>query len=235
VHRRATAPYVTYGLIAVNVLVFVIGSAVSAQVEATGVGGDFTRDYGLFTPLVGNGEWWRLITSGFLHAGVLHLALNMWVLFVLGKVLEPALGRPRFALAYAVSLLGGSFGVVVGDTITDSTRFGVTVGASGAIFGLMGLLAVMFWARGISLAQSGLLPIIGINLVFTFLVDGISKGGHIGGLLTGAAVGAILFVGTRDTRSSSPEMMGRTAAVGAMGVVFFALSIVMAQNAFALS
>jgi membrane associated rhomboid family serine protease len=234
VHRRATVPYVTYGLIAANVAAFIIGSIASAQFDTTGVGGDFTRDYGLFTPLVGNGEWWRLITSGFLHSGMLHLALNMWALYVLGKILEPALGRARFGLAYAVSLVGGSFGVVLGDTISDSTRFGVTVGASGAIFGLMGLLAVLFWVRGISLVQSGILPILGLNLAFTFFVDGISKGGHIGGLITGAAVGAILFLGTQASRPSREEMMGRTAAVAVLGVVCFALSIVLAQNAFAI-
>ena len=133
------------------------------------------------------GDWWRPITSGFLHAGIVHVGFNMFLLWQLGMMLEPAVKRARFAALYFVSLLGGSFFVLL---ISPDTR---TVGASGAVFGLMGAAFVALRSRGIDPFSTGIGPLIVINLLFTFAIPGISIGGHLGGLVAGAVGGLILW------------------------------------------
>jgi membrane associated rhomboid family serine protease len=167
-------PVVTIALIAINVLVYFGGSTKAG----------FIGDYGLFGPAVANGEWWRLITSGFLHGGLLHIGFNMYVLWFLGQLLEPALGPVRFAALYLASLLAGSFGALL------LSPTSVTVGASGAVFGLMGATFVMQRARGIDPMQGGIGPIIVLNLAISLLPGlNISIGGHLGGLIGGALAG----------------------------------------------
>jgi membrane associated rhomboid family serine protease len=167
----------------------------------------------LYGPAVADGELWRLVTAGFLHAGILHLLFNMYVLYVLGTLLEPAIGRLRFALIYFVSLLCGSFGALL---ITPDAR---TVGASGAVFGLMGAAVVVLRNRGVDPWQSGLPLWIGINLLITFAIPGISIGGHIGGLLGGALVALLMF--ELPDRARVPQIAGTllAGAVGAAAVV----------------
>ncbi|MCX7621134.1 MAG: rhomboid family intramembrane serine protease [Acidimicrobiales bacterium] len=144
---------------------------------------------------VAAGEWWRLVTSGFLHAGIFHLGMNMLALWILGSQLEPVLGRARFFMLYLTSLLGGSFAVML-ISPTDPT-----VGASGAIFGLFGVAFVFQRSRGIDPWRSGVAGLILVNLLFTFTVPGISIGGHVGGLVGGAlAAYAVIEI---DKRSSS--------------------------------
>lgn len=141
-----------------------------------------------------DGEWWRLLTSGFLHFGPLHLAFNMWALWALGRDLELALGRARFLAIYFVSLLGGSAAVfVLSGVQTD------TAGASGAVFGLMGGLAVVL----LRLRQSPrpVLTLIAINIALSIAIPGISLYGHIGGMLTGAAVTAVIVYAPRDRQT----------------------------------
>jgi membrane associated rhomboid family serine protease len=138
-------------------------------------------------PEVADGELWRLVTAGFLHAGLLHLFFNMFSLYILGGMLEPVIGKLRFALIYFVSLLAGSFGALLLEP------FGRTVGASGAIFGLMGAALVVMRARGISPMESGLGLWIGLNLLITFTVPNISIGGHIGGFIGGMVAAFVLF------------------------------------------
>src|SRR3546814_104631 len=132
---------------------------------------------------VAEGEWYRLVTGGFLHGSLLHLGFNMYVLWILGKQLEPSLGRVGFAAVYFASMLAGSLGVMVLEP--DA----LTVGASGAVFGLFGYAVVGQFVRGINPLQTGLGAVILINLAFTFLVPGISIGGHVGGLLGGLIAG----------------------------------------------
>lgn len=144
---------------------------------------------------VAEGEWWRLITGGFLHAGVLHLGMNMLLLWLLGQMLEPALGRPRFIALYVASLLGGAMGVM----LVDPTS--ATVGASGAIFGLMGAAVVLQRSRGINPWQSGLGGLILINVLLTFGIPGISVGGHLGGLAGGLLAGLAVFEIEKRTRN----------------------------------
>ena len=133
------------------------------------------------------GEWYRIVTSGFLHANLMHVGFNMFILYRLGQLLEPALGRGRFLLVYFVALLGGSFGVL----LIDPNHF--TVGASGAVFGVMGAAVAVFRARGVNIMDSGLGTTIFLNLALTFIIPGISIGGHVGGLVTGYVAGELLM------------------------------------------
>ena len=133
-------------------------------------------------------EWYRLVSSGFLHFGILHLALNMYLLYLLGQMLEPELGRTRFALLYFAALLGGSLGVVLlgGGSISG--------GASGAVFGLMGAATLSMYRRGINIMQTGIGRTLAINLVLTLLLNKyISVGGHLGGVVAGGICGAVMM------------------------------------------
>jgi membrane associated rhomboid family serine protease len=191
----AGVPQVTYALIAINVVAFIAeghlsfgGSAYGKVVEEGALLGSIR---GSATLGVAHGQWWRIVTSGFLHENLLHILFNMWVLYVLGTMLEPAIGRVRFAVVYFVALLTGSLGALL------VTPHGLTVGASGAVFGLMGAAAVELRARRIPLMQSGVGGIIVINLIISFSVPGISWGGHIGGLIGGALAAQMLLLGER--------------------------------------
>jgi membrane associated rhomboid family serine protease len=203
-------PVLTYILIGINVLVG-IGSLLGG-----GAGADsssLTDDGGVSQATVANGDYWRLITAGFLHAGPFHLLTNMLALWILGSIVEPALGKWRFGLVYFVSLLCGSFGALL--LSPDS----LTVGASGAVFGLMGAAAIVARNRGFTLMESGLGIWIGLNLLITFTVPNISIGGHIGGLV-GGTVAAFLLVELRD-RVRLPDIVPSLVcvAIGAAAVV----------------
>jgi membrane associated rhomboid family serine protease len=187
-------PRLTYTLIAINVIAWVAMLASGASI--TGVGGTVYEHGALYGPLVANGEWWRIVTAGFLHASIIHIAFNMYFLYFLGTILEPMIGKLRFGLIYFVSLIGGSFGALL---LTPNTP---TVGASGAVFGLMGAAILVMRARGIDPMQSGLGVTLLLNLGITFLIPGIAIGGHIGGLIAGGIVGYLLFE-VADRRRSS--------------------------------
>ena len=184
---------VTYTLIALNVAVF----AYVALADSSTLGGR-TRltpdnpqiDLGLAANALAQGasEYYRLVTSGFLHFGILHLALNMLLLFQLGQLLEPAIGRVRFALLYFAALLAGSAGALL---LSDPRS--LTGGASGAVFGLMGAAFVGMRNRGVNPFSSGLGAVLVMNLIFTIAIPGISIGGHLGGLLGGAIAGWVIL------------------------------------------
>jgi membrane associated rhomboid family serine protease len=186
--RQGDTPVVTYVIMGICVALQ-LGGMLSAGggLTGTGLGGSrVTADFSLFGPAVADGEVYRLVTAGFLHAGFFHLLVNMYSLYILGTLVEPAVGRVRYLLIYFVALLAGSFGALL---LTPNSP---TVGASGAIFGLMGAGVIIMRNRGIDPMQSGLPLWIGINLVFSFAVPGISIGGHIGGLIGGALAAAAL-------------------------------------------
>ncbi len=138
--------------------------------------------------------------------------MNMFGLWILGSILERGVGTARFALIYFVCLFGGSLGALL---VNPS---GLTAGASGAIFGLMGAAFMILRQRGVSIMETGLGLWIGINLLFTFTVGGISIGGHIGGLITGAIAGVIL-VELGEKRRNMPMATGMIAGLGALAVV----------------
>jgi membrane associated rhomboid family serine protease len=186
----ADAPMLTYILIGICVVTFIGGTAGGASATGSGIGGSTLLTEGaLSRAAIADGEYWRLITAGFLHAGFFHLLFNMFSLYILGSLLEPAIGRVRFALIYFVSLLAGSFGAL----LVESNPSALTVGASGAIFGLMSAAVIVMRNRGISPWESGLGLWIGLNLLLTFTIPNISIGGHIGGLIGGALAALVLF------------------------------------------
>jgi membrane associated rhomboid family serine protease len=186
----ADAPVLTYILIGVCVAAFIGGTAGGASATGSGIGGSTLLTEGaLSRAAIADGEYWRLITAGFLHAGFFHLLFNMFSLYILGTMLEPAIGRVRFALIYFVSLLAGSFGAL----LVETNPTALTVGASGAIFGLMSAAVIVMRNRGISPMESGLGLWIGLNLLLTFTIPNISIGGHIGGLIGGALAALVLF------------------------------------------
>jgi membrane associated rhomboid family serine protease len=223
VYTRATwsdalhRPVVAQVLIAVNVAVWLAGAALDNG------GGGFIVDGGLFGPSVADGEWWRIVTSGFLHSTrPMHLLFNMLALWSLAGVLEPALGRLRFGVLYGFSLLAGSLGVLV--LSPDS----LTVGASGAVFGLMGALLVAHWARGIDPWSSGLGGVLLVNLLITFTVPRISVGGHLGGLAGGLLAAWILLdVGPKAFK----QAWAPVAVVVALGGAVVAASLAVAAAA----
>ena len=186
-------PRVTPTLVALNVAVFAWTVFTSGSFSRNDQAPLF-RDWALVPVLVADGEWWRVITGGFLHFGPIHLLFNMMALWVIGRDIEPALGHARFLAVYLVSLLGGSAAVML-----FSTPNALVAGASGAVFGLMGALAVLLRRLRIPLGQVGGLII--VNLVITFLLPGISVAGHLGGLITGALATATLVYAPAQRRA----------------------------------
>ena len=201
--RRGATPVLTYVLIAVNVVVFLL-PAVSPGLQAK---------LALWPPAVAGGETYRLVTSAFIHYGIAHLLFNMWALYVLGPPLEQWLGRWRFGALYALSALGGSVVVYLFSPLNAATG-----GASGAVFGLFGATFVM--AKRLNLDVRMIVILIVINLGFTFTVPGISWQGHIGGLVTGALIALAFVYAPRAQRN--PLQAGATIAL----LTLFAVLIV---------
>lgn len=182
---------VTLTLIAINVAVFVW--VITGDVGAAGFGSQVTdRELQLGLNrfiLQYTDEWYRLVTAGFLHFGIFHIGMNMLLLYQLGQMLEPPLGRFRFALLYTASLLGGSLGAL----LIQGDRGGLHGGASGAVFGLMAAAAIGLQRRGVNVFQTGIGAVLVINLVLTFTIPGISIGGHVGGAMAGAVCGVVML------------------------------------------
>lgn len=174
----------TIALMVMNVVVFV--AQLAQGVTISGTGGSIIGDGGVRALEVADGEWWRLATSGFIHAGMLHLLFNMWALWILGGPLEEYVGTPRMVAIYAASVLWGSVGALL------FSPDALTVGASGGVFGLMGALLVVSRHRGMEMMASSVGALLVINLIITFLIPGISIGGHLGGLAGGAAMALVL-------------------------------------------
>ncbi|MDQ2677202.1 MAG: rhomboid family intramembrane serine protease [Actinomycetota bacterium] len=228
--RVVRAPALFRGHSEVIVGKVIIGINVAVWLVATLVGGDPTSISGavyehgaLFGPLVADGDWWRVVTGSFMHSGVLHLGMNMLLLWFLSQELEPALGRVRFAILYGVSLVGGSLGVLVLSPLSP------TVGASGAVFGLMGALIVLQLRAKQNPWQSGIGGLVLINLLLTFAMPNISVGGHLGGLLAGAAAGAVLQPlrwpqEGAALRSTAVVLFGVTLLVGAYAAAWILAS-----------
>ena len=172
-----TAP-VTKILIAINGAIYLLGAAQGAGLNNPG--GSLYAKLWLDAPLLHDGGWWRLVTTMFLHASVLHIAFNMFALWFIGRPVEQYLGTARYIGLYFVSGLAGSAGALVQTP-------GVTVGASGAIFGILGAMLIIEWQVTGRLAGNAMTLIV-INLAFSFAIPGISWGGHVGGLIGGILV-----------------------------------------------
>jgi membrane associated rhomboid family serine protease len=218
---RSDAP-ATYALIALCVAAFVAEIAGGGGAASLEGGGTVIREGGLFGPSVAEGEPYRIVTSAFLHAGFLHLALNMFALYILGTLLEPAIGSARFVGIYAVSILAGSFGALVLDPNE------ITVGASGGIFGLMAAAFLIARNRGLDALASQVGFFVIINLVFTFSIPGISIGGHLGGLITGG-LAALVVSGLERRRLPNASTLEAIVFI-TLGVVAIAGSLLAAGS-----
>ncbi|MEX2106315.1 MAG: rhomboid family intramembrane serine protease [Solirubrobacterales bacterium] len=185
---RAPATFVLIGL---NVIAYLVEIAAGSG-GLNNPSGSVINDFALRGVSVADGEWYRLVTGGFLHASLFHVGFNMLLLFFLGRLLEPALGTPRYLAVYFASLLAGSFGALA---LTDPLV--ATVGASGAVFGLAGAAFVIARGRGLDALAGELGFLIVLNLVFTFGRSGISIGGHIGGLIGGVVCALVIVAGER--------------------------------------
>lgn len=211
--NAASPMLVTNAIIALNVGMLVWSLTYRGGSLDVGIGGasPFHVRFGLNGGFVADGEWYRLITSGFVHYGLLHIAMNMYALFQLGLVLERSMHRVNYAALYFAALLGGSAGALLLDPNA------LTAGASGAVFGLFGAVAIALHRRGVNVMRTSIGPVLVINLLITFAVPGISKGGHLGGLAAGVAVGAIML---RPARQHGFDWagLGTAIAVGGLAV-----------------
>jgi membrane associated rhomboid family serine protease len=215
-----STPVATQALIAINVAAFLVETAAGAPLGGGGGGSIWNHGF-LFGPAItgsdpttslGTHEFWRLLTAGFLHDGLLHIAINMVSLWFVGSALEPAIGRVNFLAVYFVSLFAGSFGALLFQPQIP------TVGASGAIFGIFGALIVVARARGIPIWQSGLGFVLVFNLLFSLSVRGISVGDHLGGLVGGLITGW-LIVEVAERRRMAWAALAGCAVIGVASIV----------------
>jgi membrane associated rhomboid family serine protease len=219
----------TTALIGLNVLVYLI---TVGQGGGLGSPGGSLYDKGaLVGSAVGHGDYWRLVTAMFLHAGLLHIASNMFALWIIGTAVEYRIGTERYLLLYFVSGLAGSAGALVfpllhsGGTLTIHYYPDLpTVGASGAIFGMMGAWLVLDYLATGSLAGQAMTLIV-LNLVLSLAIPNISVGGHAGGLV-GGILGTLALMKTRYRRQ---RWLG-PALVAAVGVVSVVLAIARARG-----
>jgi membrane associated rhomboid family serine protease len=204
---------VTKILIGINVLVFLINLAQGSTLGQV-QGSLFERGALYIHGGLDQGEWWRLITAAFLHGNLIHIALNMIVLWFVGAPVEMAIGRGRFLALYLISGLAGSAGALI------FSPGAVTVGASGAIFGILGAALVLEFQRSYVLGGQAL-GLIVVNLVLTFAVPNISRGGHIGGLIGGALC---MLAMSRFGRTHA--VYGKPGLVGVLGLITVAVASV---------
>jgi membrane associated rhomboid family serine protease len=186
-------PIVTWALVAINVIVFLVDGAMGGlSLGLFGGGGPLVEAGAVYGPLVAQGEWYRILTSAFLHLGLLHLAFNMYALYLFGPIVEQMYGHVEYLVIYLLCAAGGSVLTIL---LAPNQA---AAGASGAIFGLFGLAFVVGRRHKVMLgpqarallSQVGLLLV--VNLVITFSVSGISWTGHVGGMIVGAVIGFLL-------------------------------------------
>jgi membrane associated rhomboid family serine protease len=187
-------PVVVPTLIAINVAIFV-WTVIEAGSATRNAAAPLFQAWALAPGAVWDGEWWRILTSGFLHIGLIHLAFNMMALWVLGRDMEMVLGRVRFLALYLVALLGGAAAVMV-FYLPDQA----VAGASGAVFGLMGGLAVVL--RRMRVPAGQVIGLIVVNVVISVIIPGISLIGHLGGLVVGAGATAALVYAPSRSRNT---------------------------------
>jgi membrane associated rhomboid family serine protease len=211
---EGTGALMTKILVGVNILIYVITAAQGNGINSPG--GSLFNRWLLFGPAVANGDWWRLITSAFLHASILHIAFNMYFLWFVGSAVEQALGRGRFLLIYFVSALAGSAGALVW------TPARPTVGASGALFGILGAAFVLERQRNLVLGGSALALIV-INLILSLTLSNISIGGHIGGLIGGVLCTLVLSKFGRGHAAYS--RVGVWGIAGVLGVGLLSIAV----------
>ena len=209
---RSGAPVVTYAMIAICVLMYLV-TLVAPSVE---------RSLAL-VPAFLAARPWTVLTGAFLHGGLLHILFNMLALYWVGRSIEPAMGWWRFLTVYLVSALGGSAFILAWCLVQPSQIFASTVGASGAVFGLFGAIFVMQRLGGSD--TTSILVLLGINLAYGFVATGISWQGHVGGLLAGAAATWALVRLARPRAGVTEAAQNRREALAAVGMIAGALAL----------
>lgn len=241
VHVRLplSKPRWTYGLLAINVIVW-LAMTVYGYTQGLGLGGTESTSvlvtFGAqVNSLVAQGQYWRLLSSMFLHVGLVHLLFNSYALYILGRDVESLYGPARFLVLYFLSGLGGSLAFyALGNNVASA-------GASGAIFGLIGAEAAFFWVHREKFGQRGrqrllnLVFVIGFNLIWGATVPGINNIAHIGGLITGAAVGwllapdyafpSVIPPGVSPSLEDRNSLQRRLPALAAVVLVLFLLGV----------
>lgn len=203
---------VTLTLIVVNALLYLGQLATNQQLTNLGL---------LYGPAVEHGEYWRLLTAGFLHGSLLHVAFNLYLLYILGPQLERRVGSSRFLLVYIGALLGGSLAVMLFNWQNP------TLGASGAVLGLAGAMGVMLHQMGVKPQQSPVFGLVILNLALPLLVSGISFWGHLGGVAAGALMAYLLIWLPEHSPGGST---GNALSIGCAAVaVLLTLSVVAAN------
>ena len=195
-----------------------MGLANSNTLGMNGVVSNEAYRLGVSRDFIAQGEWYRMVSSGFVHFGILHVAMNMYILYQLGRMLEPALGSLKFGLVYFASMLAGSTGALL------LTPDAFTGGASGAVFGIMAAAVVGMRQRGMNPLRTGLGATFAINIVFTLAIPGVSIGGHFGGALAGAVCGAVLFA-PREWRLPGWSQIATPIVVGALAIAVVQLFV----------
>lgn len=201
-----------------NVTVVLVGIIAVVFLAQQAVPDLWTRG-ALFGPLIAEGEWYRIVTSGFLHSQslILHVLFNGYLLYQLGRMIEPGVGSSRFLALFSAGLFGGSAGALLLSWAAP------TIGASGAVFGLMGAAMVLLRRRGINPWRTSIGTLVIINLVFTFIAPGVSLGGHVGGLLGGAVAALPL---TRSRRpDTNADLVAAWAVAGVLAVAAVLLGV----------
>ena len=202
--------FVTYLLIAINVIIFILQM----------IGIVKTSQFGMNSELVKGGEYYRIITSAFLHGGVIHLLCNMYSLYVIGTQLETVLGKIKFSLVYILSIIAAS---LLSGVINAGSGI-MSVGASGAIFGLLGALLYFGYHYRLYLGNAivyQILPVIGINLIIGFTTPGIDNWAHLGGLAGGYLAGMI--VGINDKKNTLDRVNGIIVSILLYGFLTYML------------
>src|ERR1700688_4089983 len=191
--RQSSSMAVTQAIFGINVAVFVVMLLSGVSMLSNPSGQDLVRWGANFGPLTVGGEWWRLLTCVFIHGGLLHIAFNMWCLWDLGRLAESVYGHWTFAAVYFLSGLSASLASVIWNPVI------LSVGASGAIFGIAGALIASFYLGEFSLpkaAVSGLLRSVlmfaGYNLVFGEMSGHTDNAAHVAGLVSGLILGALI-------------------------------------------
>lgn len=208
---RSKFPMVTYMLIAVNIICFLVPAFFS---ESNNV----ILDFCVHGPSIRYGQYYRLLTGTFLHTGIMHLAFNCYALYVLGSQLESYLGKAKYIVIYLVSAI---FGSLFSMTFNGDTA---SIGASGAVFGLMGALLYFGYHYRVYLGnviKSQILPLVVINLLIGFLTTGVDNAAHIGGLVGGAMI--TMALGVKNKSSWFEEVNGCI-----ITILFMAFTIYMA-------
>lgn len=211
----------TGALVALNVI-FYLAQAIQAGSLQDADLSSLVSDGAVYGPAIADGEWWRMVTGGFLHASIIHIGFNMYLLWILGGALERYAGAGRFLAIYFSAVLWGSVGALV--LSPDSP----TIGASGGVFGLMAALYLLERQRGVALLGSSVGMLLLLNLGITFLLPGISIGGHIGGILGGAAAGFVLSGYGRGHLAYGRVGASGWAAVGGLIIGAFVVGVLIA-------